>query len=113
MPLRRRRLVLRVARLQVDLGAARALAVAHAHGDPLRERLGAERALAEDHLADRVVDDLLEARHVRALLARSEIDEAVELRVEELLATAGVDPDHLLDVGGRPPRESETLRVGT
>ncbi len=44
-----------------------------------------ERRLAEHDLADRVVDDLLEARHVRALLVRAEVDEALELGVEELL----------------------------
>jgi hypothetical protein len=71
------------------------------------ERLGAERALAEDHLTDRVVDDLLEARHVRALLAWAEVDEAVELRVEQLLGLVGPDADDLLDVGDPHARERD------
>ena len=41
---------------------------AHELGDVLGECLGLERRLAEHDLADRLVDDLLEARHVRALL---------------------------------------------
>ena len=75
----RRRLVLRVAGGDRHLGRMRALALADLLGDVLGERLGAEGGLAEDHLADGVVDDLLEARHVRALLARAEVDEALEL----------------------------------
>ena len=62
------------------------LAVAHALGDVGGERLGLE-GLAEDDLVDRLVDDLLEARHVRALLLGPEVDEALELGVEELLAS--------------------------
>ena len=80
----RRRLVLRVAGLDVHLGAARALAVAHLLGDVLRQCFRAERALAEHDLADRVVDDLLEAAHVRALLMRAEVDEAVQAGGEQL-----------------------------
>ena len=106
----RRRLVLGVARLEVHLGAARALAVAHLLGDVLGQRLGAERALAEDHLADRVVDDLLEARHVRALLARAEVDEAVELGGEQRLVSARVDADDLLDVRHAHARERDVQR---
>ena len=106
----RRRLVLRVAGVEVDLGAARALAVAHLLGDVLRQRLGAERALAEDDLADRLVDDLLEARHVRALLARAEVDEAVELGVEQPFHAARVDADDLLDVGHAHARERDVQR---
>ena len=106
----RRGLVLGVARLEVDLGAPRALAVAHLLGDVLGQRLGAERALAEDDLADRVVDDLLEARHVRALLARAQVDEAVELRGVQSLASACVDPDDLLDVRHAHARERDVQR---
>ena len=93
----RRRLVLRVAGGDRHLGRLRVLALADLLGDVLGERLGAERALAEDHLADRVVDDLLEARHVRALLARPEIDEAFELGGEQLLDPVLADADDLLD----------------
>ena len=42
------------------------------------EGLGAE-GLAEDDRVDRLVDDLLEARHVDPGLARVEVDEALEL----------------------------------
>ncbi len=87
------RLVLRIARRDRDLGARRALALADQLRDVLRERLGAEHRLAEHDLADRLVDDLVEARHVRALLVRGEVDEAVEAREVELLA----DPHDLLD----------------
>jgi len=67
--------------------------------DVLGERLGLERRLVEDHLANRVVDDLLEARHVRALLAGAEVDEALQLGVEELLAPVLPNPDDLLHPG--------------
>jgi hypothetical protein len=94
----------------VDLGPSRALAVAHLLGDVLGQRLGPERALAEDHLADRVVDDLLEARHVRALLARPQVDEAVELRRVQGLRPARIDADDLLDVGDAHARERDVER---
>ena len=71
----------------------------------LRELLGLEAALAEDDLADRVVDDLLEARHVRALLLRAEVDEALELGVVELLGAGRADADDLLDVRHADARE--------
>ena len=103
----RRRLVLRVARGDRDLGGLRVLALADLLGDVLGERLGAEAGLAEDHLADRVVDDLLEARHVRALLARAEVDEALELRVEQLLDPVLADADDLLDAGDADARERQ------
>ena len=80
-----RRLVLGEAGLDGDLGAAGALAVAHQLRDVLGQRLGAERGVAEDDLADRLVDDLLEARHVRALLVGAELDDAFEASREQLL----------------------------
>ncbi len=92
-PRDRGRLVLRVARVDHDLGPRRALALTHQLGDVPRQRLRAERSLSKHHLADRLVDDLLEARHVRALLVAVQVDEAVKARVEQLLA----DPDDLLD----------------
>ena len=52
----RRRLVLGEPRLDVDLGAAGPLALADEIRDSLRQRLGAERRLAEHDLADRLVD---------------------------------------------------------
>ncbi len=105
-----RRLVLRVARRDRHLGAARALALAHALGDVLGERLGLERRLAEDDLADRLVDDLLEARHVRALLVRAEVDEALELGGEQLLVAVLLDADDLLDAGHADAREAHVER---
>ena len=106
----RRRLVLRVARRDRDLGGARVLAVAHALGDVLRERLGLEGRLAEDDLADRFVDDLLEARHVRALLLRAEVDEALDLGGEDLLRAVLSDADDLLDAGDADAREADLER---
>ena len=106
----RRRLVLGVARRDRDLGAQRALALAHELGHPLREVLGAEGRLAEHDLADRLVDDLLEARHVRALLVGSEVDEALEPRPEQLLGAVLADPDHLLDAGHADAREADRER---
>ena len=105
-----RRLVLRVAGLDVHLGAARALAVAHLLGDVLRQCFRAERALAEHDLADRLVDDLLEAAHVRALLVRAEVDEAVQAGGEQLLGPVRADPDDLLDVGHTHAREGKGER---
>ena len=104
-PRHRRRLVLGIARGDRHLRAPRALALAHLLGHVLGQLLGLEAALAEHHLADDVVDDLLEARHVRALLLRSEVDEAVELGVVELLGAGRADPDDLLDVRHAHARE--------
>src|SRR6185312_6136587 len=103
-------LVLRVARGDRDLGAAGALAVAHALGDVRGERLGLEGRLAEDHLADRLVDDLLDARHVRALLLRSSVDEASDLRRPELLGAVLPDADDLLDARDADAREADLER---
>ena len=71
------------------LGAHPVLALAHAAGDVGREHLRLE-GLAEHDLVDRLVEDLLEARHVDAGLLRVEVDEALELGVVELLV--GVAP---------------------
>jgi hypothetical protein len=87
----------------VDLGARGVLPVADLLGDVLGQRLGPEGRLAEHDLADHVVDDLLEARHVRALLARAEVDEAVQARGEELLLVARADADDLLDIRNAHP----------
>ena len=97
------RLVLGVAGGDRDLGARGALALADELGDVLGERLGAERRLAQHDLSDRLVDDLVEARHVRALLVTREVDEAVEPREEELLA----DAHDLLDARHADPREAD------
>ncbi len=81
----RGRLVLGEARLDADLGASGALARADELGDVLGERLGLERRVAQHDLADRLVDDLLKARHVRALLIGAEFDHALKARREQLL----------------------------
>ena len=81
----------RVARGQRDLGALAVLALAHLLGDVGGEHLGLE-GLAEHDLVDRLADDLLEARHVDAGLPRFEVDEALHLRVEEVLALVGRGP---------------------
>jgi hypothetical protein len=85
------------------------LAVTHPLGDVRGERLGLE-GLAEDDLVDRLVNDLLEARHVRALLMRAEVDVALELGVEELLGAVRPVPDHLLDAGDPDAREAQLGR---
>jgi hypothetical protein len=102
-----RGLVLGIARGDRDLRAAGALAVAHPLGDVLGERLGLERRLAEDHRADRLVDDLLEARHVRALLVWAEIDVALDLGGEQLLGAVLSDADDLLDARHADAREAD------
>ena len=71
-------LVLREARLHAHLGAARSLALADPLGNVLNERLGLEGGLVENDFPDHVIDDFLEARHVRALLLGAEVDNAFE-----------------------------------
>jgi hypothetical protein len=88
-----------------DLGAHRALVVADPLGDVRGEGLGLE-GLAQDHLVDRLVDDLLEARHVRALLLRAQVDETLDLGVEELLGAVRLDAQDLLHPGHPHPREA-------
>jgi hypothetical protein len=73
----------------------------------LGELLGLEARLTEHDLADDVVDDLLEARHVRALLPGPQVDEAIELGVVELLGSGLADADDLLDVGDAHARERD------
>ena len=84
MPDDGRLLVLGIARPDRDLGAQAVLALAHALGDVRGERLGLE-GLADHDLVDRLVHDLLEARHVHAGLLRVEVHVALERRVVELL----------------------------
>ena len=57
-------------------------------------------------LADRLVDDLLEARHVRALLLAAQIDEALQAREEQLVA----DAHDLLDARHADAREPDRDR---
>src|SRR4051812_32867086 len=101
------RLVLGIARLDVHLGAQRLLALADQLGDVRGQRLGLE-GFVQDDLLDRLVDRLLEARHVRALLRRAEVDEALERGVEELrLVARGTDSDDLLHAGYPNARKTQ------
>ncbi len=86
-------------RLDAHLGATRVLARAHELRDVLGQRLDLERRLAEDDLPDGLVDDLLEARHVCALLRRVQLDGALEAGREQLLAAVVLEADDLLDAG--------------
>ena len=106
----RRRLVLGEARLDRDLGAPGVLPGAHQLRDVLGQGLGLERRLAEDHLADRLVDHLLEPGHVRAFLVRAQLDHALEPRREQLLGAVLLDADHLLDAGDADTREAQLDR---
>src|SRR6202000_2442806 len=56
-----------------------------------------EGLLAGTHLPVAVVDDLLEARHVRALLIGPQLDHALKARGEQLLGAGRAQADHLLD----------------
>jgi hypothetical protein len=99
--------VLGEASLHADLRAACVLAGSHELRDLLGELLDLERGLAQHNLADRVVDGLFEARHVRTLLVRSQIDDAFKARREQLLAAVVTDPDHLLDAGHADAGEAQ------
>ena len=90
-----RGLVLWIARGDRDFGAVGTLTGTHELGDVLGERLRSERRLAEDDLADRLVDDLLKAGHVRPLLCGTQVHEAGQPRKEQLVANA----NDLLDTG--------------
>jgi hypothetical protein len=91
----------------VNLGAQRILAFTHELRDVRGERLRLER-LVEHDMLDRVVDRLLEARHVRALLLRIEIDEALELRGEELGRRAfGTNSYNLFDASYPNARKAQ------
>ena len=109
---RGRRLGLGIAGGDRDLGARAVLAVAHEPGDVGGERLGLE-GLAQHHLVDRLVHDLLEARHVRALLLGPEVDEALELGIEELLVAVRADADDLLHTGHPDARQAHVGRGTT
>ena len=63
-------------------------------------------------LADRVVDDLLEARHVRALLPRAEVDEALELALSRAARLPAAPMRMTFSTPVTPTRERETCTVG-
>ena len=94
--------MLRVSRRDRHLRALGALTFADQLRDLLGERLRAERRSAEDDLADRLVDNLLKARHMCALLIAAEIDEALQAREEQLVG----DPHDLLDARDAHAREA-------
>ena len=60
----------------------------------LRQDFDEER-LADHDFLDRLLEELWEARHVDALLRGIEIDRALDLRGDLLLAPAVADPDRL------------------
>src|SRR5829696_9637827 len=91
-----------VARTQPDLGAARALDVAHALGDARGQPV--ERGRRPDH---RSLDRLVEARHVRAALVAAELDGAVDRDEQRPLGPLGAEPDDLLDARHAHLREGE------
>ncbi len=99
-------LVLGVARRDRDFGAQGVLAGAHEFGDVLGQRLRPKRGLAEDDLADRLVDDLLEPRHMGALLAGAQVHEARQAREEQLIANA----NDLLDARHPHARQADRDR---
>ena len=77
-PRDRRPALERIARGDSNLGAARRLTADDLAGDVLGQLFDEER-LADHDLVDRLLEQLGEARHVHALLARVEVDEAVDL----------------------------------
>ncbi len=89
------------------------LALAHLLGDLTGELLGAQR-LGQHDAVDRLVDDLLEARHVDAGLLRVEVDQALELGEVEIAglgvavaAGRGGHAQHLLDAAHADAGEAD------
>ena len=92
---------LRIASGDRHLGAQALLLFANPSGDVSGELLGAQ-PLAEHHGVDGRVDDLLEARHVDARLARVEVDEALQLG-EEVIAGGSASPLSVAAWPASPP----------
>ena len=92
----------RIAGADGHLAAQRPLALDDGAGDPLGQRLHPQ-GLADDDLVDGLVDRLLEARHVDALLVRAQVAEARDLGVEEPLVALVADPDRLGGAGHAGP----------
>ena len=84
----------RIPRRDSHLGADPSLTVDDVPRDVLRQLLD-EEGLADHDLVDRLPEELGEAGHVHALLARVEVDEAVDLRGDELLGAAPAEADRL------------------
>src|SRR5947207_3381107 len=74
--------------------------------DVLGELLDEDR-LADHHVVDRLAEELREARHVHTLLCRLEVDEAVDLRGDELLVRPAAEADRLLDAGDARARGAD------
>jgi hypothetical protein len=96
----------RIARGDPHLGAAGLLTPDDVLRDVLGELLDEER-LTDHDLVDRLLEQLGEAGHVHALLARVEVDEAVDLRGDELLGAAPAESDRLGDALDARPRQAE------
>jgi signal transduction histidine kinase len=92
----RRRSLDRVPRRNPDLGAQSLLALDDVRSDVLGEHLDEERFPDHD-LVDRLFEELREAGHVNALLCRIEVDGALDLGRDLLLASCVADPNRLLD----------------
>jgi len=84
----------RIARRDPHLGPARSLTADDVPRDVLRQLLD-EEGLADHDFVDRLPEELGEAGHVHALLARVEVDEAVDLGGDELLRAAPAEADRL------------------
>ena len=72
--------------------------------------VSALKASPHHDLVDRLVDDLLEARHVDARLLRVEVHVALELGVVELLVAVDRDAEDLLDAGDADARKADARR---
>src|SRR5207244_7193662 len=66
-----------------------------------------EQGLADHDLVDRLLEELRKARHVHALLARVEVDRALDLRRDQLLDARVRQPDGLADAGDADAREAD------
>ena len=96
----------RIPRGDSHLGAARFLTPDDVLRDVLCQLLD-EEGLADHDLVDRLLEQLGEAGHVDALLARVEVDEAVDLRGDELLGAAPAEADRLGHALDARPRQAE------
>ena len=72
----------------------------------LRELLD-EELLTHDHLVDRLLEELWEARHVDALLLRVEVDEAIDRCCDERLGVAVSHSHRLLNAGDAGTGETD------
>ena len=67
-------------------------------GDHLRDLLD-NPCFAENRIADRLIEDLREPRHVDALLATGEVDRALDVGGHHRLGVASADANRLLHAG--------------